>query len=183
MDTGHRFDLEQRESRRVPASSIIRLAASHRTHHRALALAPRSRSNPHSPAPLSSPSTMSFFDSVRTTLNETMVKTVNLVSGPLTESRFQELGVLTPDEVHARSQTLLTHESGRLYLTPGSLYLCSLGVVCACWRPVGEQVPHVGLVRAGRSHHEAVEEIAIAMALALWLLDTHSLAWSAHMIG
>ena len=114
-------------------------------------------------------STMSFFDSVRTTLNETMVKTVNLVSGPLTESRFQELGVLTPDEVHARSQTLLTHESGRLYLTPGSLYLCSLGVVCACWRPVGEQVPHVGLVRAGRSHHEAVEEIAIVIALALWL--------------
>ena len=138
MDTGHRFDLEQRESRRVPASSIIRLAASHRTHHRALALAPRSRSNPHSPAPLSSPSTMSFFDSVRTTLNETMVKTVNLVSGPLTESRFQELGVLTPDEVHARRQTLLTHTRvwaplSHSWVVVLVFFGCSLCVLETCW--------------------------------------------------
>jgi len=81
---------------------------------------------------------MSFFDSVRTTLNETMVKTVNLVSGPLTESRFQELGVLTPDEVHARRQTLLTHTRvwaplSHSWVVVLVFFGCSLCVLETCW--------------------------------------------------
>lgn len=85
---------------------------------------------------------MSFFDRARTGLHETFVKTVNAITDPLAESKFQENGVLTPDEFTMAGDLLTTKcptwewQSGAPgkrvdYLNPEKQFLITRNVPCS----------------------------------------------------
>lgn len=84
----------------------------------------------------------SFFDRAKTGLHETFVKTVNAITDPLAESKFQENGVLTPTEFTMAGDLLTTkcptwewmggEESRRVdYLEPGKQFLITRNVPCS----------------------------------------------------